>query len=117
MSSSYRVSQLPFARAALVYVFRKANNWMIDRAQETADATHMARKAVALGRDDAAALSCGGYALAYVAGDLDAGDSYVDRRAEFDGNLANAWGASGWMKSCLGNYDIGIQARGVRLTA
>ena len=75
-----RVSQTPFARAALIYVLRKANSWMMDRAQETADATHVARKAVALGQDDAAALSCGGYALAYVAGDLDAGDSYVISR-------------------------------------
>ncbi|MGA7429241.1 MAG: winged helix-turn-helix domain-containing protein [Xanthobacteraceae bacterium] len=99
----------PFARAALIYVFRKANSWMTDRARETADATHMARKAVALGRDDAAALSCGGYALAYVAGDLDAGDTYVDHALNLNGNLANAWGASGWMKSCLGNYDIGIK--------
>jgi tetratricopeptide (TPR) repeat protein len=69
----------------------------------------VARKAVALGQDDAAALSCGGYALAYVAGDLDAGDSYVDLALNLNGNLANAWGASGWMKTCLGNYDIGIK--------
>ena len=99
----------PFARAALIYVLRKANSWMTDRAQEIADATHVARKAVALGQDDAAALSCGGYALAYVAGDLDAGDSYVDLALNLNGNLANAWGASGWMKTCLGNYDIGIK--------
>ena len=99
----------PFARAALIYVLRKANSWMTDRAQETADATYMARKAVALGRDDAAALSCGGYALAYIAGDLDAGDTYVDQALNLNSNLANAWGASGWMKTCLGNYDIGIE--------
>jgi TolB-like protein len=99
----------PFARAALIYTVRKANSWMTDRAQETADATHMARKAITLGRDDAAALSYGGYALAYVAGDLEAGDAYVDLALNLNGNLANAWGASGWMKTCLGDYDIGIK--------
>jgi TolB-like protein/Tfp pilus assembly protein PilF len=99
----------PYARAALLYVLRKANSWMTDRAQETADATRTARKAIALGRDDAAALSCGGYALAYVAGDLDAGDTFVDLALNLNGNLANAWGASGWLKTCLGDYDLGIK--------
>ena len=99
----------PYARAALLYAFRKANSWMTDRTQEMADATRMARKAVALGRDDAAALSYGGYALAYVAGELDAGDTFVDLALNLNGNLANAWGASGWLKTCLGDYDIGIK--------
>jgi TolB-like protein len=99
----------PYARAALLYSVRKANSWMGDRQQETADATRMARKAIELGRDDAAALSYGGYALAYVAGDLDAGDTFVDLALNLNWNLANAWGASGGLKTCLGDYDIGIK--------
>ena len=39
---------------------------MTDRAQEIAEAARLARRAVALGGDDAFALSSGGNALAYV---------------------------------------------------
>jgi TolB-like protein len=99
----------PFARAAQLYVLRKANGWMADRAGEIAEAIRMARRAVELGRDDAAALSNGGYALAYVAGDVRAGATFVDAALALNANLANAWGASGWVKACLGDYDTGIQ--------
>ena len=98
----------PFARAAQLYVLRKANGWMVDRAAEIVEAMHMARRAVELGRDDAAALSNGGYALAYVGGDVEAGATFVDAALALNANLANAWGASGWVKTCLGEYDTGI---------
>jgi tetratricopeptide (TPR) repeat protein len=99
----------PFGRAAQLYVLRKANGWMADRTAETADAIRMARRAVELGRDDAAALANGGYALAYVGGDVRAGAAFVDAALGLNANLANAWGASGWVKTCLGAYDTGIE--------
>ena len=98
----------PFGRIAQLYVLRKANGWMADRASEIAEAIRMARRAVELGRDDAAALSNGGYALAYVGGDVRAGATFVDAALALNANLANAWGASGWVKTCLGEYDTGI---------
>ena len=70
---------LAYARAAHCYVFRRTNGWMVDRAEETAEAARLARRAVELGRDDAVALSYGGFALGYVVGDLDDGAAFVDR--------------------------------------
>jgi tetratricopeptide (TPR) repeat protein len=55
---------LAYARAAHCYTYRKANGWMLDRAQETAEASLLTRRAVALGRDDAVALCYGALALA-----------------------------------------------------
>ena len=95
-------------RAAHCYVYRRANGWMVDRAQEAADAARLARRAVQLGRDDAVALSYGGHVLAYVVGDLDDGVAFVERALDLNSNLATAWGASGWMKMCLGDPDTAI---------
>src|SRR5579871_2239170 len=64
--------------AAWCYVWRMANGWMNDRRLDIAEATRLARKAVELGRDDAAALSRAGHVIAYVAGDLDSGAPAID---------------------------------------
>src|SRR5262249_49770243 len=64
---------LAHARAAFCYVYRRTNHWMIDRTQEVAEAGRLARRAVDLGRDDAVALSYGGFVLGSVVGDLDDG--------------------------------------------
>jgi adenylate cyclase len=44
-----------YGMAAWCYVWRKANGWMKDRQLETTEATLLAKKAVELGKDDAAA--------------------------------------------------------------
>ncbi|MGC5843289.1 CadC-family transcriptional regulator, partial [Mesorhizobium abyssinicae] len=62
-----------YGMAAWCAVMRKANGWMTDRKQETAETERLALKAVDLGRDDAIALSRGGTALAYVVGDNNSG--------------------------------------------
>src|SRR4026208_828966 len=54
------------AGAAACYTSRKANCWMLDRAQETAEASSLTRRAVALGRDDAVAVCYGAGGLASV---------------------------------------------------
>ena len=59
-----------YGMAAWCYTWRWINRWTIDRVQETAEATRLARRAVDLGEDDAVALERGGYALAFVAHDL-----------------------------------------------
>ena len=62
-----------YGMAAWCYVWRMINRWTIDRAQETTEATRLARRAVDLGADDAVALCMGGYALVFAAHDLDGG--------------------------------------------
>ncbi|TIT50718.1 MAG: adenylate cyclase, partial [Mesorhizobium sp.] len=90
------------ARAARCYATRKSNGWMVDRAEEIAEATRLARRAVELGRDDAIALSYGGYVLGYVGGDLDASAACIDRALALNPNLAAALGVSSWVRACLG---------------
>ena len=53
-----------YGGAARCYCLRKVSSWMIDRGQEIAETARLARRAVVLGKDDAAALSAGGLALA-----------------------------------------------------
>jgi tetratricopeptide (TPR) repeat protein len=104
--------------AAYCYTMRKLSNWMTDRVQETAETTRLARRVVALGRDDAAALSAGGFAVAYVVGDLDDGAAFIDRALTLNPNMALAWHYSGWARIWLGEPDLAIEhfARAMRLS-
>src|SRR5437764_12029984 len=68
-----------YGMAAWCYAWRKWDGFMIDRAGETAEAARLARRAAELGKDDAVALCAGGYALAFVAHDLDDGAALIDR--------------------------------------
>ena len=73
------------------YGRRKANGWTTDRLEETVETTRLARRAVDLGKEDAVALSTGGFALAFVVGDLDDGAACIDRALALNPNLAAAW--------------------------
>jgi TolB-like protein/Tfp pilus assembly protein PilF len=104
--------------AAWCYVWRKTQGWVADRAQETAEATRLARRAVELGKDDAIALSAGGYALAHIAGDLDGGAAFIERALVLNPNLAGTWLNSGWVRVWLGESEVAIEhlARAMRLS-
>lgn len=97
------------ARAARCYATRKSNGWMRDPAEETAEATRLARRAVELGWDDAVALTYAGYVLGYVAGDLDDSAACIDRALLLNPNLAAAAGASSWVRACLGEPDKAVE--------
>jgi TolB-like protein/class 3 adenylate cyclase len=98
-----------YGTAAYCYAMRKANGWVIHRAQDIVEASRFGRMAVELGRDDAVALSRAGHAVAYIAEDLDAGARLIDRALELNPNLALAWYHSGWLRIWLGDPDIAIQ--------
>ncbi|MBB3918328.1 BTAD domain-containing putative transcriptional regulator [Rhizobium fabae] len=98
-----------YARAARCYASRKSHRWMADPAKETAEATGLARRAIELGRDDAIALSYGGYVLGYVGGDLDESALCIDRALALNANLAVAWGYSAWIEACLGEPEKAIE--------
>jgi tetratricopeptide (TPR) repeat protein len=104
--------------AAWCYVWRKTQGWVTDGAQETAEATRLARRAVELGKDDAIALSAGGYALAHIAGDLDGGAAFIERALVLNPNLAGTWLNSGWVRVWLGESEVAIEhlARAMRLS-
>jgi tetratricopeptide (TPR) repeat protein len=103
--------------AARCYVARKVNNWMTDRQREIGETARLARQAVALGRNDAAALYTSGFALAWVVGDLDDGAAFIDRALALNPNLATAWHCSGWVRTVLGEPDLAVEhlARAMRL--
>jgi TolB-like protein/Tfp pilus assembly protein PilF len=107
-----------YGMAAYCYCHRKTNGWMADREEEIAETTRLARRAVELDKDDAVALSCGGFALAYVAGELDAGVAFIDRALQLNPNLATAWIVSGWVRVWLGEPELAIEhlARATRLS-
>jgi tetratricopeptide (TPR) repeat protein len=84
------------------YVVRKINGWTTDRAHEVAETTRLARLAAQLGKDDAVALSFGGLALGYVAGDLEGAVALIDRALALNPNLATAWYASGTVRAFRG---------------
>src|SRR5450759_4230868 len=95
--------------AAWIFVTRKSNGWMTDRALEIAEAVRLGRRAVELGDDDAAALCWGGFALAYVAYELDDGIAYVDRALVLNPNLAAAWYVSAWLRVYIGEPEDAIE--------
>src|SRR5262245_52341238 len=80
-----------YGRAAFCYVQRKARGWLTNRDQEIAEGARLAKRAVRLGGDDAVALCWGGYALAYLVHDLDAGTTFIDRALALNPNDHAAW--------------------------
>ncbi len=104
--------------AAWCYVWRKTQGWVTDRAQDTAESTRLARLAVDLGKDDAVALSAGGYALAHITGDHDGAIAYIERALALNPNLAGTWLNSGWVRTWRGEWQVAIEhlARAMRLS-
>ncbi|HTV29759.1 MAG TPA: winged helix-turn-helix domain-containing tetratricopeptide repeat protein [Xanthobacteraceae bacterium] len=98
-----------YGMAAWCYVQRRNNGWMIDSVEETASAERLAWRAVRSGKDDPIALYTGGWALARVEGQLDAGAAMIDRALTLDPNLAAAWHSSGWVRIYLGQPDAAIE--------
>jgi TolB-like protein/Tfp pilus assembly protein PilF len=98
-----------YGMAARCYSQRKVSGWEIDRAKESAEAERLARRAAALGRDDAVALCAAGMALAYVVGDLDGGAVLIERARPLNPNLAWAGLFSGWVNAWLGQPEIAIE--------
>jgi TolB-like protein len=98
-----------FGMASWCYTRRKANASVTDPERETAETARVARRAVELAKDDAVALCSGGFALARVVGDLDAGAVFIDRALKVNPNLAMAWLTSGWIRTYLGDPELSIQ--------
>jgi TolB-like protein/class 3 adenylate cyclase len=104
--------------AAWCYVVRKVNGVLGDLSQEIHEATRLANRATELDKDDAVALCWGGYALAYVGGDLEAGAAFIDQAIALNVNLAAARNYSGWLRLFLGEPEAAIErmARAMRLS-
>jgi TolB-like protein/class 3 adenylate cyclase len=107
-----------YAGAASCYAQAKGNGWISETANDIAEVTRLARRAIELGKDDAIALEASGYALAYVVRDLGVGAGLIDRALVLNSNLAEAWSCGGWVKIWLGEPEPAIErfARAMRLS-
>ncbi|KPU54815.1 hypothetical protein AN403_1248 [Pseudomonas fluorescens] len=98
-----------YGMAAWCHFWRKINGWMTDRPAEIAEGIRLARLAVALGRDDAVALTRGGHALSHLAGEIDGGIALLDRARLLNPNLAPAWFLGGILRALHGETDAAIE--------
>lgn len=107
-----------YGRAAACYARAKGQGWISGTANEIAEVSRLARRAVDLGKDDAIALATSGWAFAYVARDRDAGAALIDRALVLNSNLSEAWSYGGWTKLYLGEPEAAIDrfARATRLS-
>ena len=107
-----------YGMAAWCYIYRKANGWAADPAKEITEAERLARRAVALGKDDAVALARGGHALAYVVEEFETGAAYTDQALVINPNYAVGWMLSGLVGVYRGETDVAIErlGRAVRLS-
>jgi tetratricopeptide (TPR) repeat protein len=96
-----------YAQAAVAYAIRKGNFWMVDVAQESAEAIRLARRAVELGQMDEIALCRGGQALALFAGELDFGADCIMRGLAMNPN-SGGWSSSAWVHQWLGEHEISL---------
>src|SRR5258705_12905578 len=109
---------LAYSHATHCYAQAKTNSWSSGTADELAEASRLAQRALEFGKDDAWVLCGSGWALALVVRDLGVGTGLVDRALMLNSNLAEAWRCSGWMKCWLGDPDRAIEhfARAMRLS-
>jgi TolB-like protein/class 3 adenylate cyclase len=108
----------PYAWASIGYTKRKQAHWMADPQAETAEGMRLARKAIELGKDDAPALAGGGFGIAFLGAELDAGLAWTDRALVLNPNFVGGWHASGWIRSYIGDPETAIEhlAHAMRLS-
>ncbi|WP_342729223.1 adenylate/guanylate cyclase domain-containing protein [Bradyrhizobium sp. B097] len=109
---------LAHAMLARCFTLRKANGWMADVAMESAETARQARRAVELGRDDAAVLSRAGYALARVVFEPEEGADLIERALALNPHLSSAWQFGGLLKAFRGEPETAIEhlAHAMRLS-
>jgi TolB-like protein/class 3 adenylate cyclase/Flp pilus assembly protein TadD len=109
---------LAHAMVARCFTLRKANGWMADVAKESAETAKLARRAVELGRDDAAVLSRAGYALARVVFEPEEGADLIERALALNPHLSSAWQFGGLLKAFRGEPETAIEhlAHAMRLS-
>jgi tetratricopeptide (TPR) repeat protein len=105
-----------YAMAALCFSQRKGGGW--DRVEDWSEPVTLARKAVRLGKDNADALCEGGYTLAHVGGELEAGLAFIERALMLNPNLAKAWYLGGYVRAWWGEPVTAIEqlTRAMRLS-
>jgi adenylate cyclase len=99
----------PHAWASIAYSRRRQSQWMTDVAHECDEGVRLARRAAELREDDSLAVGVAGFALAYFAGEVEAGVFFVDRAITLNSNDIMAWHGSGWVRCYNGDHDLAIE--------
>lgn len=98
-----------YGMAARCYLQRIGFGWVADREREGAEAEKLARCAADFGKDDAVALSAAGFVLVNVVGDLEYGDTLIERALALNPNVAGGWHFSALAKAFLGQTELAIE--------
>ena len=103
---------------AWTYTLRAALAWSVDQEAETKRGLELARLAMFKGQSDAEALASGGYALAYLAGELREGLRAIEEAISLNPNNAIAFTHAGWVRNYMGQPREAIVAlqRSIRLS-
>jgi TolB-like protein/class 3 adenylate cyclase/Tfp pilus assembly protein PilF len=98
-------------------IAQRIQGWHLLSDQERADVVRLARKAIAMGKDDPDALLWAGLTIAYLAGDHAAAARAIDRALALNQNSADAWLVRGWVECWQNRPGPAIQAveRAMRL--
>lgn len=107
-----------YGMAARCYSQRRACGWAVDAEREVSEVRRLSGCVLQTGWDDAVALATAGIGLSFVAGDLDAGATLIDRAREINPNLGMAWLFSGWTRIWLGDQSAALDhlGRAMRLS-
>jgi TolB-like protein/class 3 adenylate cyclase len=98
----------PYGLAAWCYLQQKVRGWVSPSDPTLAEGIRLAKLAASLGQDDPEALWMAGNTLALMSGDLEGGIALIDRALTLNPNSANAWRASGMVRTYLGNTEPAI---------
>jgi tetratricopeptide (TPR) repeat protein len=82
---------------------------MVDRIQESLEATRLAQRAVCLGTDGPVALCMSGYALAFIAHEFDDATVLMDRGLAVNPNFATGWNLGAWLRVWRGEPDLALE--------
>jgi len=97
---------------------RVAQNWAVDREVEKRRGVALGRLAVLKGQEDADALAAGGYALAFLGGELHEGLRAIEQAINLNPNNAMGLMHAGWVRSYMGRPREAVDAlhRSMRLS-
>ena len=98
--------ELAKALAAYCVTHAAVQGWIVRGCPDAVEAIEFARSALANSPDDPSTLRLAGHAVAWLARDLDAGRTALDRAVTLNTNSAQILGSSGWVRLYLGDFDV-----------
>ena len=99
----------PYGHAVRCYVNMKLHGWGFDKHLHEAEVRRLAGRVLAVGLDDAVALSTVAFGLVSVCREFDASIDYAERATTINPNLAIAWSNRGAVSLFCGAPDAALE--------